>query len=326
MRQIALIYSSGVLYHDSIIITLAVSAAIFGFLSLYLGKSKTPAAAFVTIPIALALSMVLSELIQRYAYPDNYSNFWTAIAAYSVGEFILLGAFTGCILAAVLTNKLGLHKDIPQMLDCMCLSGGAAISVGRLSSFFNTSCRGQIISSDVRLPWVSPVVNTVSGITEYRLSTFLLQAFATAIITIVLLHYERKQNSHRKNGDITLLFLLCYCAAQIVLDSTRYDSISFRSNGFISIVQVTCAVTMVFVIVLLSLRMVRAHGLIVWNLLVWAGMLPLLGITAYMEYYVQRHSDQALLAYSIMAVCLAAVVAMTLLIYRSAQMPTKKPT
>ena len=44
-------------------------------------------------------------------------------------------------------------------------------------------------------------------------------------------------------------------------------------------------------------------------------MLPLLGIAGYMEYHVQRHGDQRIFAYTVMSVCLAAVVAMTIYIY-----------
>ena len=127
------------------------------------------------------------------------------------------------------------------------------------------------------------------------------------------------------NGDITLLFLLFYCAAQIVLDSTRYDALYFHSNGFVSIVQVACAVTMVSVIVFLSVRMVKKHGLIVWNLLAWGFMLPLLGVAGYMEYYVQRHGDKALLSYTVMSLCLAAVTAITVYIYYREKLPKKRP-
>ena len=47
------------------------------------------------------------------------------------------------------------------------------------------------------------------------------------------------------DGDVCLLFLLCYGALQIVCDSTRYDSLFLRSNGFISIVQILGLVGMV---------------------------------------------------------------------------------
>ncbi len=325
MEQIALIYKGGILYGSFLIITLAVSAAICGFLCLYLRKSHTPAAGFVSVPIALALSLVLSRLLHWYAYGENYQGIWNALTDYSAGGFVLLGAFPGCLLAAELTRKIGFHQDTPEMLDCMCLAGGFAIAVGRLSSFFNASCRGGIADTVRSLPWVCPVINSVSGVMEYRLATFLLQAFITAVITVSLAAYYRKQTKTYKNGDVTLLFLLFYCAAQIVLDSTRYDALHFHSNGFISIVQVACALTMVFVIALLSIRMVKKHGLIVWNLLAWGTMLPLLGLAGYMEYHVQRHGDKAIASYIVMSLCLATVTALTVYIYHREKLPKKRP-
>ena len=325
MEQMVFVYKGGILYGSYLIITLAAAAAVCGFLSLYLRQSRTHLAGFITIPIALALSLVFSRFLHWYAYPEHYQSIWNALTDYTAGGFVLLGAFPGCILAAALTGRMGLHCDTPEMLDCMCLPGGAAIAVGRLSAFFNASCRGEIADTLRSLPWVCPVINSVSGVMEYRLATFLLQAFVTAVITGALAHYYRRRPAHYKNGDIALLFLLFYCAAQIVLDSTRYDAIYFHRNGFISIVQVTCAVTMVSVIAILSTRMVKKHGLIVWNLLAWSIILPLLGVTGYMEYYVQRHGDKAILSYTVMTLCLAAVTAITVYIYYKEKLPKKRP-
>lgn len=326
MEQIAVIYRGGILYAPAILRTAAAAAGICGFLSLYLRNSKTPAAGFAAAPLALVLSLLTARLLHWYAYAETYRSLWAALTDFSAGGFVLMGAFAGCLLSAVLTKPMGLHRDIPEMLDCMCLSGGAAIAVGRLSSLFDTSARGQLITASPNLPWFCAVTNTVSGSTEYRLATFLLQALVTGSITAVLWYRYHKRDKRYRNGDTALLFLLCYCAAQIVLDSTRYDSIYFRGNGFVSIVQVTCVITVVAVIVIFSLRMVKKHGLILWNLLVWAGMLPLLGIAGYMEYYVQRHSDRALFAYTVMTLCLTAVVMLTVCIYRSTQQPKRKPT
>lgn len=311
MERLALIYSGGVVYGSSLVITLSVIAAICGFLSLYRPASRSLA----VVPLALALSLLWARLLHWYAYTEHYQSLWTALTDLSSGGFVLLGAFLGCPAAAELTRRLKLHSSTPEMLDCMCLAGGAAIAVGRLSCFFNAADRGEIADTLRSLPWVCPVVNSVSGVVEYRLATFLLQSMVTALITAALFVYYRKGAEKCRHGDIALLFLLCYCAAQIVLDSTRYDAIYFRSNGFVSIVQVACAATVVFVIVLLSVRTVKKHRLRVWHLLVWGAMLPLLGLAGYMEYYVQRHGDQALPAYTVMSLSLTAVVALTIYIY-----------
>ena len=324
MERIALFYSGGTLYWSSIIITLAATAAICGFLWLYLRESGNITAGFSAVATALVLSLLFARLVHYYAFTEAYPNLFTALTDYSTGGFALIGAFAGCLAAAKLTHAVGLHKDIPEMLDCMCLGGGAAIAVGRLSAFYNLSDRGQIVSASPAMPWVTTVVNTVSGTTEHRLATFLLQAFITGTITIALMIFYRKRPRSYRNGDTALLFLLCYCAAQVILDSTRYDAISFHSNGFISIVQVTSVLTVIFIIALLSLRMVKHHGLIVWNLLMWSGMLLLLAITGYMEYHVQRHGNHALFAYTVMTLCMSGLVALAVFIYRHSQKPDQR--
>ena len=60
-------------------------------------------------------------------------------------------------------------------------------------------------------------------------------------------------------------------------------------------------------------RMVRARKLRFWQFPLWILMLGGLGCAGYMEYYVQRHGDQAAFAYSIMSAALLAVVLLVLL-------------
>ena len=98
----------------------------------------------------------------------------------------------------------------------------------------------------------------------------------------------------------------------MVLDSTRYDSLFFRSNGFVSIVQVLGALALVLVIIVFSVRMVKARGFKGWYVLLWIAAAALIGGAGYMEYHVQRHGDQAIFAYSVMSVCLTAVVILAL--------------
>ena len=187
----------------------------------------------------------------------------------------------------------------------MAVAGCAGIAVGRLACFFNSTDRGQIITSTQSLPWVYPVTNAVSGATEYRLATFILQAMAALVLFLILLSFYLPKKQ-RKDGDTALIFLLLYGVSQIVLDSTRYDKLFFRSNGFVSVVQVLGALGLLLVIVVFSARMVKARGFRFWNVLVWLGIAACIGGAGFMEYYVQRHGDLAAFSYSIMSACLLA--------------------
>ncbi len=316
MKQIALIVGNTQFYWSSVILALAAAVAVCIFLALYLRKSKNITAAFTVVPLAAFASIVAARLLHWYCYEETYSSFQTAMTQLSTGGFALMGVFAGCFLAALLTRLLRLHQNLPQMLDCMCLAGAAGIALGRLSSFFNSSDRGQIVESIRSMPWVYPIANSVSGITEYRLATFLLQAMITGGIFLALsLYYLKGKKRSPKDGDTALLFLLCYGSAEVVLDSTRYDSMYFRSNGFVSIVQVLGALALGACIVLFSIRMVKRGGFRRWYLALWALMAALIGCGGYMEYHVQRHGNEALFAYSVMSTCLCALVLLTLLIF-----------
>ena len=322
MEKIAFFAGENVYYWSSIVLTLAALTAICFFWSLYLGKEGNAVAAFGVVPLAMALSLALARLVHWYCRADSYDSFRAAMEPFSPGGYALLGAFAGCLAAAAMTRLVQLHKNLPRMLDCMAVAGCAGIAVGRLASFFNSSDRGQIVRSTQSLPWVYPVTNAVSGATEYRFATFVIQAMAALVLFgILLVFFSRRE---RRDGDTALLFLLVYGASQIVLDSTRYDKLFFRSNGFVSVVQVLGAVGLVLVIVVFSVRLVKARGFRAWNVLLWLAMAALLGGAGFMEYYVQRHGNLAVFSYSVMSVCLLLTVGLTLLTRRLGETARRK--
>ena len=132
------------------------------------------------------------------------------------------------------------------------------------------------------------------------------------LFIVLLVFYVRQKNLH--HGDTTLIFLLCYGASQVLLDSTRYDSLYFRSNGFVSIVQVLGALAIGLAAVVFSIRMVRSRGWKGWYPLLWLGLAGLIGLAGFMEYFVQRYSHKVVIGYSIMTVALAAIVTIILVI------------
>ena len=203
MDRIAFIIGEKLIYWNSIILTLAAGAAICIFLALYLGKRGNAAAGFTVVPLAMVLSLACARLVHWYCRSDSYASLASAMTDYSSGGYALMGVFAGCFLAAVILRLLQVHKNLPRMLDCMCLAGGAGIAVGRLASFFTTSDRGQIVASVQSLPWVYPVTNAVSGTMEYRLATFVIQAMVTGVIFLALIvfYVAGNKRGRRKDGD-----------------------------------------------------------------------------------------------------------------------------
>ena len=318
MAQIAFVVGHTYVYWNSIITVLASAVAICLFLSLWLGKGKKCMAGILVIPLAIALSVILSRLVCWYFRPESYIGISEVLDIRVSGDMALSGAFAGCFLSAVLIRVIRLTDSLPELLDCLCLAGGTGIAVGRLASFFDVSDRGMILSAQIGFPWGCVISNPVNAVEEYRLATFMIQSLITAVIVLIFLAVYLLKREQFRDGDMTLLFLQCYGAAQVILDSTRYDSLYFRSNGFVSVVQVLGALAVALAVVVFAARMVYAGGWKKWYPALWIPQLACFGLAGYMEYHVQRHGNEALFAYSVMGAALAAIILSTLVSRRLA--------
>lgn len=315
MDKIAYFSGDTVLYWHAIVLTLGTLVAICFFLAFYLGKTGNLSAGFAAVPVALVLSLLAARFFHWYCRADSYESFTVAMTDHTTGGYALMGVFLGCFVTAALLRLLQLHKNLPEMLDAMAVAGCAGIAVGRLASLFNSSDRGNVVSFE-NLPFAYPVTNAVSGAVEYRLATFMIQAMvALVLFGILSIFYLRgNKKGNLRPGDTTLVFLLIYGASQVVLDSTRYDSLFFRSNGFVSVVQVLGALGLALAIFQFSRRMVKSNGFRFWQVPLWLLIAAAMGGAGFMEYYVQRRGNEAAFAYSVMSGCLLAIILLTLLI------------
>ena len=316
MDKIAYIIGEQFLYWNPIILALAAVVAACTFVAIYLGSSGNPFATAFAVPMSVAASIFLARVMHWYCLEVSYESFNAAVSDYSTGGYALMGVFFGCILTALVLRLLRISRNLPQMLDAMALAGAAGIALGRLSGFYNTSDRGMLLENITELPLAYGTAHAVTGEVEYRLATFFLQSISTAAIFAFLLMFYLVGKARKKtpDGDVCLLFFLIYGCVQVVMDSTRYDSLYLRSNGFVSAVQIVSAVGIVLAIVLFSVRLVRKGGWHYWYIVLWLLIGGGLGGAGYMEYYVQRHGDQAAFAYRIMTLCLAGVILVTMLI------------
>ena len=315
MDRIAFIIGESFIFWSPIILALAALAASCLFIGFYLSRSCNGIGTFMAVPLAFVFSMALARLIHWYCRTDSYPSFEAAMTDYTSGGYALLGVVAGCILAACLLRIIQVVKNLPEMLDCMALAGAAGICIGRCNSFFNSSDRGDILENITQLPLVYPVTNAVTGGVENRLATFVLQSAYAGVVFAVLLLFWLLMKRKGKSGDTALMFALLYGASQAVFDSTRYDSLYLRSNGFVSLVQIAGAIGVVLAVVWFSVRMCKSRRWHWGYLALWIPILALLGGAGYMEYHVQRHGDQALFAYTIMSGCLIGVILLGIVIY-----------
>lgn len=316
MDMIAFISGQTFVYWSSVVLALSALTAVCVFLWLYLSGSGNWLGGFLLVPVAIGASLVLSRLIHWYCRWSSYEDLTHALSDLHSGGFALIGVFAGCLLAALVFRGVRLIRDLPQALDAMALAGAAGIALGRLSCLFNTADRGMPVEGLTQLPLVSASVNPINGQTEYMLATFMLQAIGTGLLFLALLVYYlvRRRQQRLRSGDTCLLFLLVYCCMQAILDSTRYDSLYLRSNGFVSLVQILCALTLLLIAVVFSRRMIRLLGWKPWFLALWLPMAASLGVAGYMEYYVQRHGDEAAFAYAVMGGGLACFGLLTMVV------------
>lgn len=316
MEKIAFISGGTFIYWSSIILTLAAVTAITIFAAMYLFKNGNGVTLAVMIPLAMVASIILSRLIHWYCRSDAYESMQGALTDYTRGGYALMGVFIACIAVAALLRLIRAVRNLPAVYDCMAIAGGIGICVGRMASFFNSSDRGMILPETVGLPFAYPVVNAVSGVAENRLATFMIQAMVTAVIVGLLILYmliKKIAKKEVKDGDVALMFLLAYGASQIVCDSTRYDSLFLRSNGFISVVQILGLVALVVPLIVFAVRMVKNSGLKGYHFVIWLAIAGMMGLAGYMEYYVQRHGNEAAFAYTTMTAALTVIVILTLL-------------
>lgn len=323
MNSVAFLWNTATVYWYSVVLALAICAGICLFMAccLHAGLSGTKAAA------AALLSVVLGGLFGRLLYwncrADSFETLVQALTTPAAGCFALAGGFFGCTVSAAVVNRR--NPELLPMLDCMSIAGCAAIALGRLGNFFTAADRGQIAADLTWLPWAYPVQNSASGLPEYRFATFLFQALVCLVLLAVLLWLFFSPKQRYTNGDLTALFLLVYGASQVLLDSTRYDSLYLRSNGFVSMVQILAAVALAGGIGYFSWRGVKTGGVRRWMIPVWVLIAGFFGCAGYMEYYVQRHGRLSFFCYSVMEHCLVGIVVLSILLWRSAQKSGKDP-
>lgn len=320
MSQIAYVSGDTFLYWNSLILAGAVLTGLLLFWAAYLRSDGSLLAGALACPVAIGLSLVLGRFLHWYFLPDSYHGLMDAMTQFSSTGYALTGVFLGGLLTGLLFRALGLVKNLPGMLDCMSVGGAGAIALGRLGSFFTSQDRGEILTNFTDLPWAYPVTNPVTGLPEYRFATFLIQAAVTGIIALglIALYWLARPRKKFRDGDVTLLFLLSYCASQIVLDSTRYDALRLRINGFISAVQVFSAITMAAVMSILILRLWKQSRKPFPCILGAVGTLLGFGGAGYLEYHVQRHGDQALGSYVAMAGCTATILILGIILWHLA--------
>ena len=310
--------SSTPVYWRTLLIILGIASSVFIMIALCLLHGRKVAMLLLAIPASVMLSLFLGRLIHWYCFPEEYTSFFGSITDIVSGRFSLLGAFPGTVLIFALLCKKQPETDLPGLLDDLSIAGSFGIAVGRLGELFGSADRGKLIFDDQimhHLPLSAVVINEVSGEEEWRFATFCFQSIWSAIIFLILVVMiilkgrNTDAEQQRSKGHAVFLFFILYCLGQILLDSTRYDAMFLRSNGFVSLEQIICSLTVTALMMYISILGIKTKQFKVIYPICWMIYLAGAGLAGYMEYYVQRHSGKFVYSYNLMAVGLFVMLA-----------------
>lgn len=324
MNPIAISAGNIEIYYSGIIIALAIAAASALSCALYSPYAGNRRALWVMLPFALLFSLIFSRFIHWYCHAEQYTSLFGALTDYSGGSYVLPGAIFGIWLAAFLACKLGFTDSTASLLDAFAPGAALGVALIRLSALFNNSCRAKISVTNPalqRLPLAAPVY-TNSG-SDYRFATFFVQFILMFVIFIVLFCFccntgkKQMKRGVPANGHAARLFLLLYSAVELIMDSTRYDSSYMHFNGFVSIVQMLAAISILGLLIYYSLWSIRVNGLLFYHPLLWVGWLVTLAGVGFSEYLVQRHGDWYIKCYSAMAFSIILMCAIIIGLYKT---------
>jgi prolipoprotein diacylglyceryltransferase len=327
MDKVMMISGGEYFYWKPVILAIAALCAALLAIGLRIWRGERLLPLAFALPVGTVLSVVCARLIHWYCRFESYAGLRAALSELRGGGYSLIGVFVGMLLAFLLARLLRLTRDLPALLDCAAPAAGLGVALGRLGDLFTAADRGKMIFADEalhRLPFASAVVNATSGAEEWRFATFAFQSIWCALLCLVFLIAALPSHKKRRlvkepwgRGNIFAFFMLLYCCGQIVTDSTRYDALFLRSNGFVSLEQIVCGVAVFAILVVYSVRSILLRRFRFWHPLLWVAALGGLGLAGYMEYYVQRHGSEYVFAYSLMCAGLLVYCAVVFALWRT---------
>ena len=188
MNEIAVFTGSLTIYWSAIIICLGIAAGLCLTLALYPMDHRHNTAVWVWFPITTVLSVLLSRLIHWYSHIEQYGSLLEAMTDYSTGGYCVQGIILGAVFAALLVKLIRLAPTAGELLDAAAPGLALCLALIRLSSLFNTNCRGRIVITNrlyQQLPYAISWTDAAGNV-EYRLATFFLEFLALLVITVIL--------------------------------------------------------------------------------------------------------------------------------------------
>ena len=253
---------------------------------------KNALALLMYLVFAPVLALTFGRAVYWYSHHEIFARSPELLYSFE-GSFHEAGVIPGAFLAALMSSFFAGKKFMKKMMSASAAGTMLFLSLVSLASMFNDADRGKAVIEDVayqRLP-----ISYLTGGVEYRPAVFFWKFMVLGIIALfsVVLCII---------GKSALYTYVCYFAAMAVLDSARYDASFLRSNGFVSLMQIVSGVFLIAALIVCTVRSVKRHGFRAFHFIFILAFLAGLGLTGYMEYYVQRHGDLYPYCYALMSV------------------------
>lgn len=255
-----------------------------------------------TAGIFALLSLPLGLLGARAFYCLARISFYLEIGAENMlrlfdGGYALWGAAGGAALAALMTAKITGQK-CAAILDALAAPGALTIALCRFAEFFSGEGIGMYVENESFWRFPFAVCNEYG---EWYWAVFLLEGAAALAIFLVLLLQKR-----RAAGEEAKIFLILYCACQILLESLRRDN--FLRWLFVRVSQLTAVLVLAGLMMpalIPWLRRPRDRRMPPARMAARLGIFLLcIGISIWMEFAIDKSAVIPVWAcYSVMAVC-----------------------
>lgn len=316
MNQVIFYMGSLCLTWHGVIMALAVLAAVVISVIVAGNRRRMRIAVLTAAALGCIFAFLLSKLVYWYCCYERFNGLGDALRRFDEGGHSLVGAIAGVVLAA-LVSALIVRPDggFMALLDCIAPGGALGICIGRLAAWFTLSDKGNILITEVEkqhAPIAYEIIDSASGTSVWRFATFFFEAAAAAVIFVCCAYMYYTFRTSKRSGSVAVMFFSLFGASQAVLESTRYDALYLRSNGFVSLMQIAALLMIIASLAYFSLLAVRRMGVKPLYYVLWGTALVLLGICGMTEYFVQRYADKYIACYAVMSCAMAMCVGITI--------------
>lgn len=202
-------------------------------------------AILVVLPVGIICARAYYVLFEW----EYYSTHLDKIIAIRDGGIAIYGGIIGGVIGVWLFTRF-YKKPSPNFLqfcDLAVPSLALAQAIGRWGNFVNQEAYSHVIAPE----WMRfPLAVYIEAIGEWRLATFFYESVWNFIVMGVLLWYAKKK---RKDGNVTLMYLVLYGFGRMFIEGLRADSLWLIPN-VIRVSQLLSLLLVVGGIVILYIR------------------------------------------------------------------------